>query len=191
MSAQELSLTEEASPDLLAPLLRRVAAEDRLAFHELYLYASPRLYGIALALTRDRQLASEALQDAMVQVWRQAVRFDPAKGSAEAWMSGILRFRALDLLAAAKRRLWRSHDLAGAAELADDAALERLESTAVGMRLRSCLALLEQKNRQSIILAYVHGYSHRQIATRLQLPLGTVKAWIRRGIFTLKTCFEA
>jgi RNA polymerase sigma-70 factor (ECF subfamily) len=191
MSVQELSPPDETGPDPLASLLRRVTTHDRMAFRELYLYASPRLYGIALALTRDRQVASEALQDAMVQVWQQATRFDPAKGSAEAWMTGILRFRALDLLAAGRRRRWRSHDLAAASEVADEAALTRLENTAAGLRLRRCLAQLENKNRQSIILAYVHGYSHRQIASQLQLPLGTVKAWIRRGLFTLKTCFDA
>ncbi len=191
MSVQELSLLDdgENQNDPMADLLVRVATRDRTAFRELYLYASPRLFGIALSLTRDRQIAAEALQDAMVQIWQKATRFDPARGSAEAWMTGVLRFRALDILAARLRHA--SNDLDETAEIVDEAALERLENTASGMRLRRCLGQLEHKNRQSIILAYVHGYSHSQIASRLQIPLGTVKAWISRGLSTLKTCFGA
>ena len=183
-------MEHERRGDMLAPLLQRVASRDRVAFHQLYVAASPRLFGIALSLTRDRQTASDALQDAMIQIWQKAGRFDPARGSGEAWMTGVLRFRALDLLAAGKRRGAENADLDGATEIIDEAALERLESTTAGDRLRQCLEALEHKNRHSIILAYVHGYSHSQIARRLEIPLGTVKAWIRRGLSALKACVD-
>ncbi len=188
MPVHELSVLGDGDIDPMADLLRRVAGQDRMAFHQLYRHASPRLFGIALALMRDRQAASEALQDTMVQVWRKAARFDEAKGSAEAWMTGILRFRALDILAASQRRNRSNDDVEISGELVDETALERLETTASGSRLRRCLAQLDAKNRESIILAYVHGYSHTQIAGRLHIPLGTVKAWIRRGLSALKEC---
>ena len=193
MVLQESMSGEEDLPysDPMAGLLQRVASEDRMAFHELYLSASPRLYGIALKLTRDPHCAKEALQDAMVQIWRHAARFDPLRGNAEAWMTGIVRFRALDLVASGQRRASRSEPLEGATELPDETALARMEATAEGSRLRRCLNQLEEKNRHSIVLAYVHGYSHSQIAKRLELPMGTIKAWIRRGLATLKACVGA
>jgi RNA polymerase sigma-70 factor (ECF subfamily) len=188
MTLREVSTPgDEAAPDPLPGLLRRIADRDRMAFHELYLYASPRLYGIALKLTRDRQAASEALQDTLVQVWRNAARFDPARGTAEAWLTGILRYRAHDARDALRRQ-GQPEGLDDVRELADPASLERLEGSIAHIRLRRCLAQLEDKNRIGIILAYVHGYTHSEIAKRLQLPLGSVKAWIRRGLLTLKTC---
>jgi RNA polymerase sigma-70 factor (ECF subfamily) len=64
----------------------------------------------------------------------------------------------------------------------------RLAATAEGQRLRDCLAGLEPKNREGIILAFVHGLSHPQVADRLGTPLGTVKSWIRRGLLALREC---
>jgi RNA polymerase sigma-70 factor (ECF subfamily) len=67
-------------------------------------------------------------------------------------------------------------------------ALERVAASAEGRRLHECLAALEEKNRKGILLAFVHGLSHAQVAARLDLPLGTVKAWIRRGLLRLREC---
>ena len=190
MSVEKFPVLDDGhSPAVMAGLLERVAIKDRMAFQQLYTYASPRLYGIALALTRDPHSATEALQDAMLQIWQNAALYDPAKGSAEAWMTGVLRFRSLDILAAGKRRIPANNDLDQVVELADEAALERLESSTAGQQLKTCLGQLEQKNRQSIVLAYVHGYSHSEIAQRLEIPLGTIKAWIRRGLSSLRDCF--
>ena len=68
------------------------------------------------------------------------------------------------------------------------AALEQVATEAEGRRLRDCLSALDEKNRKGILLAFVHGLSHAQVAAKLDLPLGTVKAWIRRGLLQLREC---
>ena len=170
----------------LAELIARVAQRDQAAFRELYTVTSARLFGIAMALTRNRETAGEALQDAMMQVWRNAGRYLPSRGSPNVWLAGIVRYRALDIMAAARYRTGSSLD--DLPDLVDESALSRLEQSADGKALLHCLQALDGTHRQGIILSYVHGFSHSEIARLLDLPLGTVKSWMRRGLMTLKTC---
>lgn len=170
-----------------AALLARIAREDRAALQALYKLQSVRLFGVAMAILRDRDAASDAVHDGFVKIARRAAQFDPERGAAEAWLGSVIRHAALDI---ARRR--------GREMPTDDATLgdmpveaDQLESIAAsenGARLRECLAALAEKNRQGILLAFVHGLSHPQIAAKLDLPLGTVKAWIRRGLLSLKEC---
>ena len=117
----------------------------------------------------------------------RAGQFDPARGAAAAWLAGIVRHAALDLARRRGRELPSDDPALGDAAVAPDA-LERVAASADGRRLRECLEALEEKNRNGILLAFVHGLSHSQVADRLGLPLGTVKAWIRRGLLQLKDC---
>ena len=170
-----------------AALLVRIAREDRAALQALYKLQSLRLFGVAMAILRDRDSASDAVHDGFVKIAQRAAQFDPERGAAEAWLGSVIRHAALDI---ARRR--------GREMPTDDATLgdmpveaDQLESIAAsenGARLRECLAALAEKNRQGILLAFVHGLSHPQIAAKLDLPLGTVKAWIRRGLLSLKEC---
>lgn len=171
----------------LPGLLAAVAAGDRAALRSLYERQSPRLFGVANAILRDRDLAADALQDAFLRIARRAGQFDPARGRAEAWLAAIVRHAALDIVRARGREVPNDDPLLGdEAEAAEAEA--RLIATAEGRRLRDCLATLETRNRAGIILAFVHGLSHPQIAHRLDLPLGTVKSWIRRGLMALREC---
>ncbi len=168
-------------------LLQAVAAGDRAALRTLYDAEAPRLFGVAMAILRDRDAAADAVQDAFVKIAGRAAQFDPARGEARSWMGGIARHAALDL-ARARGREMPTDDPALGDTPVEPEALDQVLAGEAGIRLRACLALLEARNREGIILAFVHGLSHAQVAARLALPLGTAKSWIRRGLLQLREC---
>ncbi|NKC30510.1 sigma-70 family RNA polymerase sigma factor [Falsiroseomonas selenitidurans] len=176
----------DAETDLTA-LLSAVAQGDRVALRAVYERQSVRLFGVANAILRDRDAAADALQDAFLRIARRAQQFDPARGTPEAWLGAIVRYAALDMARARGREI-PSDDPSLGDQPVEAEALERVAAEAEGRRLRQCLATLEERNRRGIVLAFVHGLSHAQIAARLELPLGTVKAWIRRGLLRLREC---
>jgi RNA polymerase sigma factor (sigma-70 family) len=171
----------------LGTLLTAVAGGDRAALRTVYEHQSTRLFGVAQAILRDREAAADALQDAFLRVAERAGQFDPARGEATAWLAGIVRHAALDLARKRGRELPTDDPALGDIPVAPEA-LEAVAASAEGRRLRECLAALDEKNRRGILLAFVHGLSHAQVAARLDLPLGTVKAWIRRGLLQLREC---
>jgi RNA polymerase sigma-70 factor (ECF subfamily) len=175
------------SEDDLSALLAAIARGDRAALKSVYGRESTRLFGIAMAILRDRDAAADVIQDAFVRVWERAGQFDPARGEARAWLGGIVRHRALDMVRARGRELPTDDPMLGD-EAIQPTTLETIAAGREGARLRDCLTQLEEKNRSAIVLAFVHGLSHVQVAARLDLPLGTVKAWIRRGLLTLRAC---
>jgi RNA polymerase sigma-70 factor (ECF subfamily) len=175
------------APADLARMIAAVAAGDRAALRAVYERQSVRLFGVANAILRDRDAAADALQDAFVKVARRAGQFDATRGTAEAWLAGIVRHAALDIIRARGREVPTDDPALGDGSVAPEAE-ERLAASAEGRRLRDCLAGLEAKNRDGIILAFVHGLSHPQIAARLETPIGTVKSWIRRGLLVLREC---
>ncbi len=176
----------DAATDL-SPLLSAVAGGDRQALRAVYERQATRLFGVANAILRDRHAAADALQDAFLKIARRADQFDPSRGSAEAWLAAIVRYAALDLARARGREIPTDDPTLGDTPVESDA-LDRIAAEAEGARLRECLSGLEERNRRGIVLAFVHGLSHAQIAARLDLPLGTVKAWIRRGLLRLREC---
>lgn len=169
-----------------AGLLLSCAAGDHSAFRALYDRWAARLHGIALRITRQSGLAADATHDAFVQIWQQAHRFDPARGSAEAFLVTVLRYRALDIV----RR--RAREVPGLEqdERHDDApdALAQLVGSVEATELRRCLGLLEADRRRLVMMAFVEGLSHSELAEKLSLPLGTVKSWIRRALLSLREC---
>jgi RNA polymerase sigma-70 factor, ECF subfamily len=173
----------------LSSLLAACARGDRAAFRKLYDAHSPRLYGVALRITRDAALAADALHDALIQAWQNAGRFDAVRGRAEAWLTSLVRYRALDLVRTRKREVVTD----APPERADDApdAFDALSSKSDAAALLRCLETLEADKRRLIASAFVDGYSHSELAERMGLPLGTVKSWIRRGLEALRRCLEA
>ncbi|MDD2876566.1 MAG: sigma-70 family RNA polymerase sigma factor [Acidiphilium sp.] len=171
-----------AAEDDLTQLLRRCAERDPLALRALYDAMAPTMLGVALRLLRNRPHAEETLQDAFLQIWRNADRFDTSRGSPKAWMIGILRYRALDRLETERRHT-------GTDELPDVAAdmpVDIEDSRA----LSSCIGELPENWRRSVVLSYVEGYSHSEIADLTKTPLGTIKSWIVRALDALKKCLE-
>ncbi len=171
----------------LAGLLADVAAGDRNALRAIYQRQSVRLFGVANAVLRDRDQSGDALHTAFVNIQRRAGQYDPSRGAPEAWLAAVVRYAALDILRARGRET-PSDDPALGDTPVEPEALAALESQENGARLRDCLERLPEKNRRGIVLAFVHGMSHPQIAEKLELPLGTVKAWIRRGLLSLREC---
>ncbi len=177
-----------AEPDLTS-LLGSVAKGDRAALRAIYVRQSTRLFGIAMAILRDRPAAADVLQDGFLKVWERARQFDPSRGNAEVWLASIIRYGALDVARTRGREIATDDPNLGDTAIDPDA-LDALTTAEEGARLKACLAKLEPKNRQGIVLAFVHGLSHPEIAQRLDQPLGTVKSWIRRGLHSLRECLS-
>ncbi len=172
----------------VAALLQRSADGDRAAFRRLYDLQSGRLYAVALRITRQSALAADAMHEAFVSVWQYADRFDPARGAGEAWLTSIVRYRALDLV----RRGVREVTGLDLPEQEDDDPdpLARLLGSAEGAALRRCLEELDAERRALIVHAFMDGLTHTELADRFAMPLGTVKSSIRRGLAGLRQCLE-
>lgn len=166
-------------------LLQRCAMGDRDAFRTLYDRHATRLYSVALRITRHGNLAADTVQEAFIQVWQNARHYTPSRGSPEAWMIALTRYRALDLIRRAGPAMVVL-DPQTYAELPDT--LENLDTSADGRALRQCLERLEPERRRLVILSFVEGFSHGELASRLAQPLGTIKSSIRRALASLKEC---
>ncbi len=172
----------------LGELLGQVAAGDRAAFEALYRAQSPRLYGVAIRITRHSAQAADAVHDAFLQVWRNAARFDAERGNPEAWLLSLARYRALDIA----RRRGRETPDDDLPELADEDPdpLARLQGASEARALNRCLQTLDADRRRLVAMAFVDGLTHVEVAERTAMPLGTVKSWIRRSLQTLRACLE-
>ena len=144
---------------------------------------------MALRITRQSGLAADATHDAFVQVWQQAYRFDPARGSAEAFLVSLLRYRALDIVRRRGREI-PGYELEERADETPDA-LAQLVGSAEAAALHRCLGLLDAERRRLVTMAFVEGLSHSELAAKLCVPLGTVKSWIRRSLLSLRECLAA
>ncbi|WP_420467711.1 sigma-70 family RNA polymerase sigma factor [Panacagrimonas sp.] len=184
-----------ANAEQLLHLIQRIQARDAAALGELYDHTSPILYGLLLRMLRRPDWAEEALQDCYLRVWQRAETYTPDKGEPIAWLIGIARYRGLDRLPSARERAVSdlpSADGGDIEEMPDhapspeDAAVER-----EGLqRLDRCLRGLQEEQRRSVLMAYYEGYSHSELALAMDAPLGTVKAWVRRGLARLRECLE-
>ena len=167
-------------------LLVQCAQADGAAFRRLYDQQSSMLYAVALRITRDAAMASDAVHDAMLQVWRNAARFDPSRGNGRAWLISLVRYRALDSIGRTKREVL-------GAEIPEPVdpeplALERLQTSRDGQALHRCLEEVEPARRSLVVLAFVEGLTHSEVAARVRQPLCTVKSSIRRALLALRTC---
>ena len=186
------ALQEEDPPserlEEIAQLLVSCASGDATAFRRLYELQSAPLYGLALRITRQPTLAADAVHDALLQVWRNAERFDPTRGSARAWLATLVRYRAMDAVRKTRREV-PSLEQDERADTDPDP-LDRLLSTQDGQALHRCLQDVAPERRTLVVMAFVDGLTHAEIATRLRQPMGTVKSTIRRALLTLRTCLS-
>ncbi|MEW6255811.1 MAG: sigma-70 family RNA polymerase sigma factor [Pseudomonadota bacterium] len=168
--------------------LRACAKGDRAALHGLYASEAARMIGVARRILRRDALAEEAVHDSFVQIWRQAASFDPARGGARTWIYAIVRHRALNILRGETRtELVDDLEPLGleAPEESPEAAMLRLSESG---RLRVCLERLDAPRRAALLLAYVNGLTHGELAGRFGVPLGTMKSWVRRSLLSLREC---
>jgi RNA polymerase sigma factor (sigma-70 family) len=180
-------LTGTAEPQL-AGWIERIAEHDERALTALYDATVSRVHGLVLRVVRRAALAEEVVEDTYFQVWRQAVRFDPRRGPALAWLLAMARSRAIDALRREARFQHDSLDEDGAAAVAGDApgADALLELARGHAGLQTALLQLAAQPRQLVALAFLRGLSHEEIASQTALPLGTVKSQIRRALITLR-----
>jgi RNA polymerase sigma-70 factor, ECF subfamily len=170
-------------------LIEAVGRGSQVALKRLYELESRRLYGIALRIVRRQEVAADVLQEAFVQVWQNAGAFSAERGTGAAWLTGIVRFRALDAVRRFGRELPTDNPALGDAAVEPDV-IEKINAAAEAGALQRCLKLLEDEQRRCILLAFVDGLSHSEIAERIRAPLGSVKSWIRRGLLSLRKCLE-
>jgi RNA polymerase sigma-70 factor (ECF subfamily) len=173
----------------LTDALRRCAQRDPQALRLILETEGGRMLGVAQRMLHRRDLAEEAVQDAMVRIWQKAGQFRAGEGSARGWIFAILRNRCLNILRDGARLVTLPPEDLTAMQDARVLAADRASDTlAEGLALRVCLSQLEPTHARAIILAHVGGFDHGEIAAILSIPLGTCKSWIRRGLETLRRC---
>jgi len=184
----------EAVEDL-AQLLARVALRDRVAFERVYRATCAHLLGVAFRILNNRDRAEEVLQEAFMNVWHSASGYKPGVAAPMTWLINIVRNKAIDAMRSGKTE--RSSTVAlddEGMEVPDDAALQPqhlLDDSLLRVKIDRCMGELNAAQRQALALAYYRGMVHTEIAEALNAPLGTAKAWVRRGLDKLKACLEA
>jgi RNA polymerase sigma-70 factor (ECF subfamily) len=173
-------------PDLhaaqLASLMSHTARGNHQAFAELYDLTIRRVYGTVLWVLRSPEHAEEVTQEVYAELWQQAARYSPSKGSVIAWMITVARRRAVDRVRSLSREVARDERYAVAAQPAIDDVWDRATQKQDIERLRHGLRSLTDLQSEALILAYYENLTQSQIATRLNVPLGTVKTRIRDAL---------
>ena len=175
-----------AGPDLAA-LLALVARGDGAAFDDLFEQVGPSVFGLVRRVTRDPAQSEEVTQDVLLEVWRSAYKFDPARGSAMAWVMTLAHRRAVDRVRSVQKETEREFRTA-TAEVPYDEVAEAVESSLDRERVRRCLGALTELQRESVTLAYYNGYTYGQVAGLLGVPTGTVKTRMRDALIRLRDC---
>lgn len=177
--------------DELAAALNRTGLGDRAAFQRVYEATSAKLLGVTLRILADRQLAEDVLQDTYLTVWRKAETFDPARASPITWLVTIARNRAIDRLRSGAG-MRRSTPIEAAMEIADDAPspASATEMSDDIRRLNDCIGELDPRTGTAIRTAFIEGVTYDALATKENVPLGTMKSWIRRGLLRLRACLD-
>ena len=169
-------------------LVRRVADGDELALAALYDRHAPACYRIALRVARDRCVAEEAVQDAFLDFWRTVARFDPERGTVGAFLVLLVRRRAVDLVR--RNELRRADALPFDYDVAEPGAEEHVWSRLRQQAAHALLTALPDAERELLELAYFAGFTQRELAERLAIPLGTVKSRMHTALGRLRELLE-
>jgi RNA polymerase sigma-70 factor, ECF subfamily len=187
----------------LQSLIAGASQGDHSAFAEVYRRTHAHLFGVAIRILGQGQAAEDALQEAYVSIWKSAAGYRSEMGGQAiqpmTWLIAIVRNKALDAFRARSRR--RESALPDSGDVDDDdmetsvnptpSAMQLFEQATESLRISGCMDALDGSHRQSLALAYYQGLSHSEVAAQMGAPLGSVKAWIRRGLDKLKNCLAA
>jgi len=175
-------------------LLRKAAGGDRAAFAQLYDAYSRILYSAALRILNNSEDALDVTQDTFLQIWDKAALYDPARGRPLTWAMTLVRNRSIDRLRSIQRRARLRDEVEQEAQVIPQMAVpdssDAVDGIERGKILRSAVLQLSPEQREAIELAFFSGLTQNEVAERLNQPLGTVKARIRRGMLRLKELVE-
>ncbi len=186
-SIERPDLPGPADPESKESLLGRVAQGDRRAFSELYDQLAPRVLGLVRRLLLDHAQSEEVTQEIFLEIWQSASRFDPAKRAATTWVLTMAHRRAVDRVRASQSS--RDRDVRIGIrdhENGYDQVSETVEISIEHERVKKAMTKLTEIQRQAVSLAYYGGYSHSEVASMLDVPIGTVKTRLRDGMIRLR-----
>jgi RNA polymerase sigma-70 factor (ECF subfamily) len=175
---------EEKDP--LGTLLNRAGRGDQSAFAELYDSLAPLLYGVVLKVVRDPSLSEEVTQEAFIELWRLAPRYDDSRGSVRAWASTLAHRRAIDRVRSEQSGRDRVERESQKRPIQTNDVAEQVVANIDGTRVRKALERLTEIQRQAVELAYFGGHSYREVALLLNVAEGTIKTRIRDGMIRLR-----
>ncbi|MEO7017439.1 MAG: ECF RNA polymerase sigma factor SigK [Leifsonia sp.] len=184
--AENGGAVETRAIDELDAMLARVAHGDQAAFADLYDAMVPRVFGSIRRLLIDYAQSEEVAQEVFLEIWQSASRFDPNKGGAKSWILTMAKRRAIDRIRSAQSAQDRDTRIGIRDFRVEDDVAESAEISVERERVGRAMEHLTEAQRQAIALAYDGGYSHTEIATLLQVPIGTVKTRVRDGMIRLR-----
>jgi len=172
--------------DPLGTLLSRAGRGDQSAFEELYDALAPLLHGVVLKVVRDPAQSEEVMQEAFIELWRLAPRYDDSRGSVRAWATTLAHRRAIDRVRSEQSGRDRTEREAQKRPIQTNDVAEQVVANIDGTRVRKALERLTEMQRQAVELAYFGGHSYREVALLLDVAEGTIKTRIRDGLIRLR-----
>jgi RNA polymerase sigma-70 factor (ECF subfamily) len=172
--------------DPLGVLLSRAGRGDQSAFSELYDSLAPLLHGVVLQVVRDPAQSEEVTQEAFIELWRLAPRYDASRGSVRSWATTLAHRRAIDRVRSEQSGRDRTDREAQKRPIQTADVAEQVVATIDGTRVRKALERLTDIQRQAVELAYFGGHSYREVAVLLNVAEGTIKTRIRDAMIRLR-----
>ncbi len=176
--------------DPIAQLLSRIAAQDRVAFRQIYSSASAKLMGVLLRILGNRAEAEDALQEVFTRVWLRANRYEADKGRGMTWLIALARNHAIDRLRSRREIQSGDEDAMNAVIDTTPRAETRLIAVGEVKRINHCFETLETEKAAALRGAYLTGTSYLDLAAQFNVPLNTMRTWLRRSLLKLRECME-
>jgi RNA polymerase sigma-70 factor (ECF subfamily) len=173
----------------LEEMIARTALGSKSHFEKLYSATSAKLFGICMRILNNESEAEEALQETFVKVWRNADKYASGNASPISWLAAIARNTSIDRY---RRRKPESAELVEAEVIADEAPSPEANavlSNEVG-RLNSCISELKERHAFAVKSVYLGGWTYDEAAQELDVPLNTLKTWVRRSLISLRECLN-
>lgn len=178
-----------STAEQIEALIAKVGLGDRSSFQQLYRHTSAKLFGICLRVLKDRAEAEDALQEVYVKIWQNASTFAANQYSPMSWLVVIARNHAIDRIRARKPEasdIDEAYDLSDSGPDPEAAALAASERRQIDF----CLEELDNDKADAVRSAYLEGYSYQELASRHEVPINTMRTWLRRSLMKLRECLE-